>query len=361
MNNRDYNIDLFRIIAMFFIVILHVLGNGGILSSLNHSEANYWILNFIEATAYCGVNCFGLISGYVMVEKNIKSKSILNLWFQVLFYSLILSLVFFIFVPETRSVQNVVCAFMPIMLRQWWYISFYFVLYFFIPFINTGLKHITQNEFSKLLLAILVGVCVVDSIIPCDAFLLNAGYSPIWLIIMYLFGAYVKKYDLRRKSTPAKCIIGFMLMVTITLLGEMFIYFATLKVFGQAKYENTLMSYTSITIVLASIFLLLFVININLNDFVVKVVRILAPATLGVYLIHCQPLVFKYSKDILPFLSDEPLIFILAFVLISSLIIYVSCSLVDLIRIRIFKLIKVDTLSEIINASIAKLYERCKI
>ena len=97
MEKRNYNIDLFRIIAAFFVTVLHVLGQGGILESTSPSEINYWIAWFLEICAYGAVNCFALISGYVMVNKTIKTKNIIGLWFQVLFYSLLFTSLFFVF------------------------------------------------------------------------------------------------------------------------------------------------------------------------------------------------------------------------------------------------------------------------
>lgn len=35
---------------------------------------NYWVAWFLEICAYGAVNCFALISGYVMVNKTIKAK-----------------------------------------------------------------------------------------------------------------------------------------------------------------------------------------------------------------------------------------------------------------------------------------------
>ena len=63
---RNYGIDLLRIISMLAIVLLHVLGHGGVLDTIgNRFGTDYavaWILEFI---AYPAVNVFVLISGFV--------------------------------------------------------------------------------------------------------------------------------------------------------------------------------------------------------------------------------------------------------------------------------------------------------
>ena len=110
MEKRNYNIDLFRIIAAFLVTVLHVLGKGGILKSTSPNEINYWIAWFLEIGAYCAVNCFALITGYVMYNKTIKAKSIIGLWFQVLFYSLLFTSLFFCIFTRNQNHRKFGCS-----------------------------------------------------------------------------------------------------------------------------------------------------------------------------------------------------------------------------------------------------------
>ncbi|EOS72255.1 hypothetical protein C819_04357, partial [Lachnospiraceae bacterium 10-1] len=51
---RNYGIDLLRIIAMLLVVVLHVLGQGGVLeASKGVRAAVAW---FFEVAAYCAVD-----------------------------------------------------------------------------------------------------------------------------------------------------------------------------------------------------------------------------------------------------------------------------------------------------------------
>ena len=78
MMKRNVNVDLFRIIATILVVLLHVLGQGGILQNSSQNSAVHWVAWFLEIFAYCAVNCFALISGYIMVNKSIKLKNIIK-------------------------------------------------------------------------------------------------------------------------------------------------------------------------------------------------------------------------------------------------------------------------------------------
>lgn len=359
MEKRNYNIDLFRIIAAFLVTVLHVLGKGGVLKSTSPNEINYWIAWFLEIGAYCAVNCFALITGYVMYNKSIKAKSIVGLWFQVLFYSLLFTTLFFVFVPETRTTDNLVAAVMPVLKKQWWYVSSYFALWFFIPFLNKAINNISQQTYKKVLLLILFAVCFIDCIVPTDAFTLNNGYSAIWLMIVYLFGAYIRKYNICEKTTSFKCIVGYFSMIILTFVSKIAIRLVTIDLLGQAKYENTFISYISITILLSAIFLMMFCLKIKINNIASKLIRFIAPASLGIYLIHVHPLVFNniINNAFVSFADKSP-IAMAFFAIAASLGIFVLCAIIELLRIQIFKLIKMNKLSEFIAAKMNGFYLR---
>jgi surface polysaccharide O-acyltransferase-like enzyme len=114
MTKRNVNVDLARVVATILVIVLHVLGQGGILKNASPDGVIYWVAWFLEILSYCAVNCFALISGYVMVNKNAKLKSLIALWFQVIFYSLLITLLFFVFVPETKDLGSLLFSFIPI-------------------------------------------------------------------------------------------------------------------------------------------------------------------------------------------------------------------------------------------------------
>ena len=75
MNNkreRNYGIDLLRIVSMLMVVVLHVLGQGGVLKTSTPLSIGYSVAWILEIAAYCAVNCYALISGYVGVNSKFK-------------------------------------------------------------------------------------------------------------------------------------------------------------------------------------------------------------------------------------------------------------------------------------------------
>ena len=344
---RASDIDLFRIIATLLVIVLHVLGKGGILNNAAPDSAAYWTAWFLEICAYCAVNCFALISGYVMADKTVKAKRIINLWLQVLFYSLLITGLFFIFMPETRSVKELMLAFVPITGRTWWYMSSYFALFFFIPFLNSAISHISQTTYKKFLIAVLIGACFIPRFVKVDAFTLNNGYSAVWLAVVYLFGAYIKKYDLRRKITALQSLLGYSVSVILAFASKFAIRFLTKKIYGEPRYENIFVSFVSITILLSAIFLLMFCLNIKISGWGTKLINVFSPVTLGVYLVHVHPMVFEnIIKDaFVPFVHKPVAVMVLG-VFAATTVIFALSSIVEWIRILLFRMLRIDKLCE---------------
>ena len=100
---RNYGIDLLRMLSMFMIVNLHVLGQGGAMVRIVGDEAGYYAAWFLETCAYCAVDCYGLISGYVGVNGSSGPPRLLELWLQVFFYSFGITLLYGIFRAGTAE------------------------------------------------------------------------------------------------------------------------------------------------------------------------------------------------------------------------------------------------------------------
>ncbi len=341
MTKRNYNIDLMRIVATLLVIVLHVLGQGGILYNAPPHSIRYYIVWFFEIGAYCAVNCFALISGYVMADKQVKLKKAVGLWLEVLFYSVAITVLFFILRPETFSLKALALSFFPVLTKKWWYVSAYFGLLIFIPILNAFINTATQTSFRNILIAVSVIVGVGDCLLPEDAFLLNAGYSALWLMIMYLFGAYIKKYNLHKKLSSLKSLVGFFVMTLLTLLTK------------AINSESAFVSYTSITIVLTAVFLFIFCLNVKINNISAKIISILAPTTLGVYLIHVHPYVFEFCiKDAFKPFLQKPTYLIVIYILVATIAIFLVCAVIELIRIQLFKLLRINNLCEIIDKKI---------
>ena len=64
-DQRNYGIDLLRVLSMCFVVVLHALGQGGVLAAVPDGTGASVSAHFLESLTYGEVDIFALISGYV--------------------------------------------------------------------------------------------------------------------------------------------------------------------------------------------------------------------------------------------------------------------------------------------------------
>ena len=80
---RSAGLDLLRSLCMLMVVILHLLGRGGVMAAAVPFSGNYWLTWFWETAAYCAVDCYALLTGYLAVRSRLRPASLIQLWLQV--------------------------------------------------------------------------------------------------------------------------------------------------------------------------------------------------------------------------------------------------------------------------------------
>ena len=157
-HSRNHGIDLLRCLSMFFVVLLHVLkwGEGGNLDNSFLGTPNYAVSWYLELSAYCAVNCFALITGYVGVNVPYRISRFINLWFQVFFYTAGITFLFKWLVPGSVSFKGMIQAFFPVLRLAYWYFTAYAVLFCFIPFLNPAIRSLSRESARWLCLLVLI-------------------------------------------------------------------------------------------------------------------------------------------------------------------------------------------------------------
>ena len=108
-------IDLLRILLMFMIIWGHLFRHSGICSELELLSGAWSFAWGTQAITVSAVNCFVLITGYFMIDSNVKVKKAALLWGKVLFYSVTI----FLFLTATKlapiTMGAVLNAFFPVL------------------------------------------------------------------------------------------------------------------------------------------------------------------------------------------------------------------------------------------------------
>ncbi|MBQ8309736.1 MAG: acyltransferase [Clostridia bacterium] len=339
VRERNYGIDLLRMVSMLFVTVLHVLGQGGVLGASAKLEdpLNNHVAWFLEIAAYCCVNCYALISGYVGVKSKFKYSNIVMLWLQVFFYTGIITLLFSHFYPEMVGEQQIWNMIFPAAKNQYWYFTAYFAMFFFIPFYNYAVNHMPQKQMRVMIIAAVILFSFLPSVFRTElfgakisnTFYISSGYNMMWLSVLYVIGAYVSKYNSFSSIPKPACFLTYFVAVIATHLFK----FCT-------DNGSVAVNYTSPTILIAGFALLIGFSRLKFPRSVRAVIKFMSPAAFGVYLVHVHPLIWeKFMKlRYYEFGSFDTWYMVVA-VLVAALVIYLFCSCIDLVRHYLFKLL----------------------
>ena len=329
MTQRNYGIDLLRLLLMYMVCVLHTLGQGGILVSCNSSL--YWLL---EVFAYCAVDAFAIISGYmanISPSKKQNYSKIVNMWFQAVFYSFFITLILTLLkINPEWSISDIRKSLLPVTYCKFWYFTAYFALFFTIPILNKFIYSIDKNMAKKAFVIIAFLFSIIS--FTADPFKTGNGYSALWLFVLYCIGALAKKIELF-KSWKTVYLALFLALSTITTW-----ILHTFLGFG------IFLNYTSPTILLNAILLVIVFSRLQFNCALISKISALA---FGIYLFQMNSVIY-YDKlrNAFTFVAAKNKFIGITYVLLISLGIFLAGLTVEFIRNKLANLLRIPELSK---------------
>lgn len=341
---RNYGIDLLRIVAMFMVLFLHILGNGGILFELEPLSAHGITAWFFEIAAFSAINCYGIISGYVGISSRYKYSNFAVLWLQVAFYSVIITFVYHLRYPALVSSNDLIGSFFPVCNQKYWYVTAYAGLFIVIPLLNAAVHSLSKKQLKLTLAAMFISFSLLPSVFVKDIFMTGWGYGMLWLMFLYLIGAYAKLYGFFKSSKRLSAVIYFSCVI----------FSWGFKVWEEAassagKYADlasgAIAQYTSPPMLISGLCIFVFFSQLNIGKTAKKLIGIIAPCSFGVYIIHAHPLLwdrlitYRYAQ----YIEYNPFIMMLL-VFLTAVCMFLVLAAIDFVRGMIFKLIKIKPL-----------------
>ena len=353
--NRNYGIDFLRILSMLFVLLLHILKHGGILANLEKFSLAYNIAWFVEICAFCAVNCYALISGFFGYSSKQKYSNIINLYFQTAFYAVLATGIFYIMNPDEIGKRAFIKAVFPFGFNVYWYFTAYFCMFFFIPFMNKILEVCDFKQLTGLVSASIIFFSIIPLIFKSDVYFTNNGYTVLWVSVLYIIGGYIRKYELHKKISNIKCILLYFGAVLVTFGQKVITEYVKFIVDGKTVNEGLFIKYTSPTMVICAVSLLCLFAKVDFKDGMKKLTAIFSPFAFSVYLIHTAPYVWsKVMKNrFVTFAEFNPIVMILV-VFATAIGIFALCSLIDFVRVQLFKMFRIKELSFKIEGTVAK-------
>lgn len=337
-SERQYGIDLLRIISMCGIVGLHVINRGGVLMHPDESTLTIQGIRFIVIICYCSVNVFAMISGWLYVGRSVKYRTIKRLWIIVFFYCISITFLAYFIKPEIFSEIRIwIQGFLPELYGRYWYIVCYTFLFLMIPFINKFISAVSQRELKKFLLTGFILLSVIPTVtLSRISFGISSGYSPFWLIYCYIVGAYLKKFDGKGQKNGVLYFVGNVL--TVFFIWNVILYIN--KVYEFALEPALLAQYISPFMLANAVILLRIFRSMRIQSSgLKKIVLSASNAAFGVYIIHCHLIIFDYFLwDAFKWISSKSVLVAVASILCSIISIYLVCWCVEIIRKKAFQI-----------------------
>ena len=327
MKERDSNIELLRILATIFVLILHC--NGWFLFKLggipgwntgNSVVAACRIL--VQNITVLGVDAFILISGFYGIRP--KLKSIVNL-FTLLFFFYVGCYLWNCGIGHDTFSYVGLFGNMKAFSRTNWFISGYLYLTLLAPMINAFSDHVSLKNLGLYIILYCATTLYLGYYQGNEYWWYNGGFSVTMMVGVYLVGRYlykvVDKIDQIKNWYIATAFVGVLgIMSVIRILSS--------------NEESWLHYGSPITISAAVLFFLLFY---RMPKFQSKFVNWVAASCLASFILHtCDP-VFSWfvRKDVMYFTNN---IYPIYCIKIGAVIagVFIASILLDKIRIFIF-------------------------
>ena len=274
------NIDILRIFAFVFIVMLHTLNR--------QYGLTVWMSGY--AVISIGVNLFIMISGYLLLDKTETVKEFFRKrFFSILPLFIIFNIIYIYFYNHSFITIKKISA------PHFWYIYMILGLYLLTPWLRKVLQYAEKETFYVVVLWFLCNVFnpymqffrfpkIPFSHFPITGFI---GY--------YILGYYLKKYRYKLEKIPFICVIGvYITGFLISVLSTKYVLVTTGNRISDFFDKNSLGTF------FMSVSFFIFWIKFNFKNRN-KVIRMISDSTYFAYLIHIIILhyVIKISDEMI--------------------------------------------------------------
>lgn len=362
---RLANIELLKNVNMLMVVGIHYIRESGSLLTVQTQTltAKHALAMLLEVLFIVMIDAYVFISGYYGIDGKFKPSKLIGflcrLWFYTLLIPIVLSLFGVATLVQTEGIYGLLKYIFPIGNEHYWFMTAYFYLMLFMPFINLAVKTLEKKQMLVIVTCFLIVFCGVKSVVPLPFALDKGGYELIWLICVYMLAACMRLYGGRLEQWCMKH--GLKLYLISALMSWMLILLAwklSASYEGLRYFFGVPLHHNFILCLIGAIGLFYTFFSMKIKDGkVADVIRKLSAYSLGVYLLHEHldvrtrwcPALTNWMK---PALGDGVVFFVVG-LLFCVVVIFVAGVSIDLIRQKIF-----DAIYRLIKNT--KLVERIK-
>lgn len=361
--DRRTGLDLLRILSMMGVICLHVIGRGGLFEATVRGTLSFNIVRFFVIACTCSINVFAMLTGYLYIERpreKFRYASLVNLLGVVFFYCLALLIAVRVAAPElVVGARASLKALFPMVFGEYWYIIAYMPLFCVIPYINKPLNVLQKADFKRLILVLLFFFSILSLPGIRDYFSINKGYSPLWLLVCYLIGAYIKRFGFSKKPRKIYLFLIFFANCLLVLGSKYLMRALSLRLLHNNSLEDIFVTYPSPFIVANAVLLFAIFYDLKIKSpFLQKALYSLAGAAFSAYILHMNPLVYRLCKNCFASLAALHPLLLFGFCLAAPVAVYFVCYVIDIARKYLFRWTRLDKLFSLIGKGLDKLLVR---
>ncbi len=335
MKERESNIELLRILAMFMVLVIHanfISLPRPLSDELAATPASTIFRYFLESLGIVSIDVFVLISGWFRINTNVKR--VLHFIFRILFFRIGGYVACLLLGRATLSWDGILECFA---FSRWdWFIKAYGVLFIIAPVLNTFVDNASEKLHRNVVMAFLLFQFSYGWLGGASSFFVN-GYGPLSFIGLYLLAQYVRRVSGIERRTPfnnSKYVDLIVFMATVILNTLLSIVY--LKV--GYSVNKIIYAYSSPIVVLGALSVFLFFTKLEVMQS--RIVNWFGASSFAVYLLHSQVDVRRlFTKVILRLDSAFHGISEVGMILLFLIFVFVFSVLVDQLRIRMWNLI----------------------
>lgn len=280
-------------------------------------------------------------------------RRLLNIWLRVAFYTIGFAVVYCIF-NMTVDIRLLLRSFFPVLGDWYRFFTSYFLVCLLAPFINIMIEKLSSKQ-SKYLMIMMIFIFSIYGMINPGAN--PGGYSVLWIAICYIIGGCIKRSSIFSESIFRKhyFFIGYLISVISLLL---------IKIYSESinfdLQTTSLISYTSPFILIAAILLVICFSKLYVNnERAVRIIKMLERTNFSVFIIHANILIWNYLLvpqilNLQRWLYETTNVFMILTVVAIAIILYMLCTIIDRLRILIFRAIKSDILVDRVTKKLEK-------
>lgn len=220
MQRKNANIELLRMISMFFIILHHAVLYSDVLSN-SEVSLNKYIAAIVYIGGKYGANVFLAITAYFLIDKPFQVKRLFNVWKTTFFYGILFYAGNMVMGFRQYTIKDIGETLLPISYKSYWFVTTYVGLIFLSPFLNALIHKLDKMEYTLLLIIVASMVAIPVTFLPGAHPFADESHLFLSVFIYLVVGYYKKGFGeniMKKKFLGGVAFGGFLWMVICSII-----------------------------------------------------------------------------------------------------------------------------------------------